>query len=147
MDAEGLVSYGLPATIATCLIPPKQQDRRASCLSISHEPSPSEAAAILVHVYYELWGSKKFPQMYAMLSESYRAAHPYSQWLSEHVGTDEFQLSNVRVVSPTLVSFDLFTSGRVTPSSDTIAYYTGTWGLVREGGQLRLNSASLRQTK
>lgn len=96
-----------------------------------------------VEKYYALWERKKYPEMYQMLSASYRAANPYASWLSSHNTTTEISVTAKPASSPSAVSVDITS----TDSKDGDQRFTGTWNLVGAGGTWKLDKVELQEVK
>jgi hypothetical protein len=99
-----------------------------------------------VRTYYELWNARRLSDAYALLSEHYRAQHPYAEWQKTHT-------SDFRIVAQTAETPDPLTVAVIVQSTSRAGStvsdqeYRGTWTLVRESAGLKLDSAALTKTK
>jgi hypothetical protein len=92
--------------------------------------------------YYALWEKREFQEMYAMLSASYRASHPYASWLAGHVSTKDIRAESSPGVASDRVNVMIYSSDISTPQS--VKRYAGTWVLVRSNGVWKLDSVTLK---
>jgi hypothetical protein len=155
-----LRNLGISPSTASCLAETPHGTEAAHCAGISSSPSPTDAATMLVLSYYRLWqdeyqGVTGSParQMYAELSSAYRSDHAFASWQRSYdlSGTDpEIALTNVRAVTPSTVTFTLQTktisASNAHSAGITTTTYDGRWTLVRERGQLRLDTLTLHKT-
>ena len=136
---DRLVGSAVPQDLADCLTH-RPGTLARHCAAVPAVPTPSEAAAILVLTYYNLWNHGRFTEMYALLSARYRGAHPFDAWRKQHAPpVTPAGIVGVYRPSPTSVY--------VTLHDDDLASYEGTWQLARENGALKLDVPAIHQTR
>jgi hypothetical protein len=96
----------------------------------------------VVEKYYALWNQRGFSEMYSMLSTSYRSAHPYAGWLTDHASTGNISAQAASGSASGRVQVTIYSSDTATPRD--MKSYAGTWILTKSSGSWRLDSVTLK---
>jgi hypothetical protein len=134
-----LITLGVPRYVS-CRLASWQP---VACGSPSSISEAEEQATMLVEHYYFLWSGRQYSEMYGFLSSKYRGAHPYQTWMREHASTGFILVTSAHALSPTRVSLTLSADEPGPRGGCSFDTYTGTWGIVRERGNLGLNQPDL----
>ncbi len=111
-----------------------------------HAARVSPGAAAVVRTFYELWNHHRLHEAYALLSNGYRAAHPYAAWERSHstvvsISTKTMVTGQPMAIGVEIVSTDHTGSGTVT------SRYVGTWTVATQSGAYRLDRVTLTEAK
>ena len=105
-----------------------------------------ESAAAVVHTYYSLWDAHQLLEAYGLLSNRYRAEHPYPGWASSHAGVVHISVQTASTSDPMAVAV-IVRSIDQTPYGTSSSEYQGTWRAVYENGATRLDDVALARTR
>jgi tRNA A-37 threonylcarbamoyl transferase component Bud32 len=112
-----------------------------------HEQNASPAAVSdLVQRYYALWNDHRLAEAYQLLSSRYRASNPFGVWERTHDTVVAISVATSPTNDPMTAAVVIDSVDR-TSSGTVRSQYKGTWTVVYEGPQLRLDSAALNQTQ
>lgn len=117
-------------------------------------PAPAPASATmsssamrmaLVTRFYEYWNAKHLSAAYALLSRGYQAQHPFASWSRSHASNISISADCSDIPGTTKVRV-FISSTDPSPNYGSVASsYSGSWELVYESGQWRLNNPQLTQ--
>ena len=142
----GKIVESVPAAVPVATAPPVVTGQTMSNGDNSVVVSNSNSgAAEAVGRYYGFWNSKQYKSMYSMLSTSYQSAHPYSDWLSSHSGTEAISAQTSNGAEPGAVRVLIHSTDRNSDGSVSQYAYAGVWHLTYSNSQWRLDAVSLKQ--
>ena len=95
---------------------------------------PGTEPDAIVRRYYALIDSRQFRAAWALLSDRQRDSLDYDQWVGGHVSTRSVQTPAVTILAPS----DGVATVAVTRR------FTGTWALIADGGEWKLDSPDIR---
>lgn len=105
-----------------------------------------ESTGAIVHTYYSLWDTHQLREAYGLLSNRYRAEHPYPGWASSHASVVHISVQTAPTSDPMAVAV-IVRSIDQTPYGTSSSEYQGTWRAVYENGAKRLDDVALARTR
>ncbi len=149
--AQRMWSARTPAThaarpTATAVVERYVSLRSGRTVPLTPDRGWSPSADFVVRQYYSLWDAHRLPEAYLLLSNRYRAEHPYSTWASSHDSVVHISVQTGDVGEPMTVAVAIQSVDR-TPSGTEYSDYRGTWKAVHENGTTKLDEVSLNRVR
>ncbi len=120
----------------------------ASTTVSSTPASVAQAAASPIDVvreYYQFWNEKNYAAMYGLLSMHLQQIYPYSTYPHRHSFTDSITVDATTGASPSVVSFNLYSTDHDERGNISHSRFYGTWYLIWEQGAWKLNAQVIHE--
>jgi len=146
LDTAALTHMGIPESLAIRLSIarskiPRGNPSRYSYVDCTNAAGHYSADAVqAVEMYYLLWNARRYSRAYAMLSGRYQSRNAYPTWLASHQIVDGISLIDARSGS---TRADVEVQILAHDHGAAAATYKGSWKLVKERGDWKLDTPAL----